>query len=235
MVGGASQPEIPGPRIEEPPRERAADYSEDSARPPTRRAIRLRRVKRGGSRLPSSATPILASSRSTPTSRTPRSATNSRRLQPERFFENFIAEQVMVGAAMGLAARGAIPFPSTFACFLTRASDFIRMGAISFANVKLTGSHAGVSIGEDGPSQMALEDLSMMRRVHGCAVLYPCDAVSTERLVVADGEAQGHGLHAHVEAEDAGDLRARRAVPDWRIEGRCVRARTTRPTSSAPA
>src|SRR5206468_11704328 len=71
-----------------------------------------------------------------------------------RFFENFIAEQVMVGAAMGLAARGAVPFPSTFACFLTRAFDFIRMGAISFANVKFTGSHAGVSIGEDGPSQM---------------------------------------------------------------------------------
>ena len=101
-----------------------------------------------------------------------------------RFYENFIAEQVMTGAAMGLAARGAIPFPSTFACFLTRAADFVRMGAISFANVKFTGSHAGVSIGEDGPSQMALEDLSMMRSVHGCAVLYPSDAVSTERLVV---------------------------------------------------
>ena len=106
------------------------------------------------------------------------------KIAPGRFFESFIAEQVMAGAAMGLAARGAIPFPSTFACFLTRAADFIRMGAISFANVKFTGSHAGVSIGEDGPSQMALEDLSMMRSVHGCAVLYPCDAVSTERLVV---------------------------------------------------
>ena len=101
-----------------------------------------------------------------------------------RFYESFIAEQAMVGAAIGLSARGAIPFPSTFACFLTRAADFIRMGAISFANVKFTGSHAGVSIGEDGPSQMALEDLSMMRSVHGCAVLYPCDAVSTERLVL---------------------------------------------------
>jgi transketolase len=101
-----------------------------------------------------------------------------------RFYESFIAEQVMAGAAMGLSARGAIPFPSTFACFLTRAADFIRMGAISFANVKFTGSHAGVSIGEDGPSQMALEDLSMMRSVHGCVVLYPCDAVSTERLVL---------------------------------------------------
>jgi transketolase len=109
----------------------------------------------------------------------------------ERFFENFIAEQVMVGAAMGLAARGAIPFPSTFACFLTRAADFIRMGGISFSNVKFAGSHAGVSIGEDGPSQMALEDLSMTRGVPGCTVLYPCDAVSTERLVVEMGRHAG--------------------------------------------
>jgi transketolase len=103
---------------------------------------------------------------------------------PDRFFENFIAEQNMVGASMGLAARGAIPFPSTFACFLTRAADFIRMAGISRSNVKLAGSHAGVSIGEDGPSQMALEDLAMMRGVPGCAVLYPCEAVSTERLLV---------------------------------------------------
>ena len=100
-----------------------------------------------------------------------------------RFYECFIAEQVMVGASMGLAARGAIPFASTFACFLTRAGDFIRMAGISGVNVKLTGSHAGISIGEDGPSQMGLEDLSLMRAVPDCAVLYPCDAVSTERLV----------------------------------------------------
>jgi transketolase len=102
---------------------------------------------------------------------------------PERFYQAFIAEQVMVGAAMGLAARGAIPFPSTFACFLSRAADFIRMAGISGSNVKLAGSHAGVSIGEDGPSQMALEDLAMMRAVPNCTVLYPCDGVSTERLV----------------------------------------------------
>ncbi len=102
---------------------------------------------------------------------------------PDRFYETFIAEQVMVGAAMGLAARGAIPFPSTFACFLTRAADFIRMAAISNVNVKLAGSHAGVSIGEDGPSQMALEDLAMCRTQPNCTVLYPSDAVSTERLV----------------------------------------------------
>jgi transketolase len=102
---------------------------------------------------------------------------------PARFFEAFIAEQVMVGAAMGLASRGAIPFPSTFACFLSRAYDFIRMAGISNLNVKLAGSHAGVSIGEDGPSQMALEDLAMMRAVPNCTVLYPSDGVSAERLV----------------------------------------------------
>jgi transketolase len=102
---------------------------------------------------------------------------------PDRFYECFIAEQVMIGAAMGLASRGAIPFPSTFACFLTRAYDFIRMAAISNLNIKMAGSHAGVSIGEDGPSQMALEDLAMMRAQPNIAVLYPCDGVSTERLV----------------------------------------------------
>jgi transketolase len=104
---------------------------------------------------------------------------------PDRFYENFIAEQVMIGAAMGLAARGAIPFPSTFACFLTRAADFVRMAAISHVNVKLAGSHAGISIGEDGPSQMALEDLAMFRAQPNFTVLYPCDGVSTERLVAA--------------------------------------------------
>jgi transketolase len=102
---------------------------------------------------------------------------------PERFYQCFIAEQAMVGAAMGLAARGAIPFPSTFAAFLTRAYDFVRMTAISNLNVKLAGSHAGVSIGEDGPSQMGLEDLAMARAQPNFTVLYPCDAVSTERLM----------------------------------------------------
>jgi transketolase len=97
----------------------------------------------------------------------------------------------MIGAAMGLAARGAIPFPSTFAAFLTRAYDFIRMAAISNLNIKMAGSHAGVSIGEDGPSQMALEDLAMMRAQPNIAVLYPSDAVSTERLVTAMVERPG--------------------------------------------
>jgi transketolase len=113
----------------------------------------------------------------------------------DRFFQTYIAEQVMVGMAMGFASRGAIPFPSSFACFLTRASDFIRMAGIGQMNVKLAGSHAGVSIGEDGPSQMALEDLAMMRGVPGCAVLYPCDGVSAERLVEA---AAGHEGMAYI-------------------------------------
>ncbi|MDH4066685.1 MAG: transketolase, partial [Acidobacteriota bacterium] len=110
---------------------------------------------------------------------------------PERFYEFYIAEQAMIGAAMGLAARGAVPFPSTFAAFLTRASDFIRMAAISGVNVKIAGSHAGVSIGEDGPSQMALEDFAMAASQPNIAVLYPADAVSTEKLI---GEmARHHG------------------------------------------
>ena len=102
---------------------------------------------------------------------------------PERFYQNYIAEQVLIGSAMGLASRGAIPFPSTFAAFLTRAADFVRMAAISNLNIKMAGSHAGVSIGEDGPSQMALEDLAMMRAQPNITVLYPCDAMSTERLL----------------------------------------------------
>ena len=110
---------------------------------------------------------------------------------PDRFYQMFIAEQGMVGAAMGLAARGAIPFPSTFACFLYRAADFVRMAGISFSTIKLAGSHAGVSIGEDGPSQMALEDLGMFRAVPGSTVLYPCDAVSGEWMVALAAATEG--------------------------------------------
>jgi transketolase len=101
---------------------------------------------------------------------------------PDRFYQCFIAEQVMVGAAMGLASRGAIPFPSTFAAFLSRAADFVRMAAISGVGIKMSGSHVGVSIGEDGPSQMALEDLAMMTAEPNMTVLYPSDAVCAERL-----------------------------------------------------
>jgi transketolase len=110
---------------------------------------------------------------------------------PDRFYQVFIAEQVMIGAAMGLAARGAIPFPSTFAAFLTRAADFIRMAAISGVNVKLAGSHAGVSIGEDGPSQMALEDFALTTAQPNFTVLCPADAVATEKLI--DQMARHHG------------------------------------------
>ncbi len=113
------------------------------------------------------------------------------RVGGKHFFQMYIAEQVMIGASMGLAARGAIPFPSTFAAFLTRAHDFIRMAAISGSNIKMAGSHAGVSIGEDGPSQMALEDLAMMRAQPDITVLYPSDAVSTERLVEKVAYRQG--------------------------------------------
>jgi transketolase len=112
-------------------------------------------------------------------------------VHPERFYEFFIAEQAMIGAAMGLAARGAVPFPSTFAAFLTRAADFVRMAAISRVNIKMNGSHAGVSIGEDGPSQMALEDFALTTAQPDFAVLYPADAVATERLVAEMARTHG--------------------------------------------
>ena len=102
---------------------------------------------------------------------------------PDRYFEMFIAEQQLVAAAVGLSVRHYIPFASTFAAFFTRAYDFIRMAAISQADIRLVGSHAGVEIGADGPSQMALEDLAMMRAVQDATVLYPSDASSTAALV----------------------------------------------------
>jgi len=110
---------------------------------------------------------------------------------PERYFEMFIAEQQLVAAAVGLQVRNWVPFASTFAAFFSRAYDFVRMAAISQANIRLSGSHAGVSIGEDGPSQMALEDLAMMRAVHGSTVLYPCDANQTAKLVAEMAERDG--------------------------------------------
>lgn len=110
---------------------------------------------------------------------------------PQRFFEMFIAEQNMVGAALGLSLRGKLPFVSTFAAFFTRAFDQIRMSRHSDPNLKFVGSHAGVSIGQDGPSQMGLEDIAMFRTILGSVVLYPCDAVATERLVEAMAEHEG--------------------------------------------
>ncbi len=114
-----------------------------------------------------------------------------RKAHPDRFFEMFVAEQNMVGAALGLARRGKVPFVSSFAAFLTRAFDQIRMSRYSDANLKFVGSHAGVSIGEDGPSQMGLEDLAMFRTILDSVVLYPCDAVSTEKLVEAAARRRG--------------------------------------------
>ena len=103
--------------------------------------------------------------------------------EPDHFWQGYIAEQNLVSVAVGLQARGKVPFADTFACFLSRAYDNVRMAAISRANINLCGSHCGVSIGEDGPSQMALEDIAMFRAIHGSGVFYPADAVSTERLV----------------------------------------------------
>ena len=110
---------------------------------------------------------------------------------PERYFEMYIAEQQMIAAAVGLQVRGWKPYASTFAAFLTRAYDFIRMAAVSRANLRLCGSHAGISIGEDGPSQMGLEDLAMLRAVHGSTVLYPCDANQTADLVARMADLDG--------------------------------------------
>jgi transketolase len=110
---------------------------------------------------------------------------------PERFFQMYIAEQAMVGAQVGMQALGKAAFSATFGAFYTRAQDFVRMAAVSRANLKLCGSHAGVSIGEDGPSQMALEDLAAMRAVHGSTVLYPADGTSTVKLVTAMCDLEG--------------------------------------------
>ena len=110
---------------------------------------------------------------------------------PDRYFEMFIAEQQLISAAVGFQARGWIPYASTFAAFWARAYDFIRMAAISAANVRLVGSHAGVSIGEDGPSQMALEDIAAMRAIHTSTVLQPSDANQTAKLVAAMADQPG--------------------------------------------
>jgi transketolase len=110
---------------------------------------------------------------------------------PDRFFEMWIAEQQLVATAVGMSVRGYKPFASTFAAFFARAYDFVRMAAISEANIRLVGSHAGTEIGQDGPSQMALEDLASMRAIHGSTVLYPCDPNQTAQLTKLMAETQG--------------------------------------------
>ena len=114
-----------------------------------------------------------------------------REAHEDRYFEMFIAEQQMVAAAVGMQVRGWVPFASSFAAFFTRAYDFVRMAAISRASIRLSGSHAGVSIGEDGPSQMALEDLAAFRAIHGSTVLHPSDANQTSKLVAAMADTEG--------------------------------------------
>jgi transketolase len=114
-----------------------------------------------------------------------------REAHPDRYFEMFIAEQQMIAGAVGMQVRGWVPFASTFAAFLTRAYDFVRMAAISRANLRLSGSHAGISIGEDGPSQMALEDIAAFRAIHGSTVLHPSDANQAAKLVSAMADREG--------------------------------------------
>ena len=114
-----------------------------------------------------------------------------KKAHPDRFFEMYIAEQQLVAASVGLHARGWNAFASTFAAFFSRAYDFIRMAAISRVKLRLAGSHAGVSIGEDGPSQMALEDIAAMRAIHSSIVLHPCDGNQTAKLVAAMADADG--------------------------------------------
>ena len=165
---------------------------------------------------------------STARSRTRRSPRPSRRRIPERYFEMYIAEQQLVAAAVGLQAVGWRPFASTFAAFLSRAYDFMRMAAISRATFSLCGSHAGVSIGEDGPSQMALEDIAALRAVHGCTVLHPCDANQTAKLVAAMADDGGHLVPANAPAGDAGALLAATRSSRSAAAASCGRATTTR-------
>lgn len=128
---------------------------------------------------------------------------------PDRFFQTFIAEEQMIGTAVGFSVRGYVPFAATFAAFMMRAYDFIRMAAISQADIRLCGSHAGVEIGEDGPSQMDLEDIAALRAVHGSTVLYPSDATSAAALTAAMADTSGVVLPAHDAGRLPGALRGR--------------------------
>ena len=145
---------------------------------------------------------------------------------PDRFFEMYIAEQQMVAAAVGLQTRGWKPFASSFGAFLSRAYDFVRMGAISDADLKLCGSHVGVSIGPDGPSQMALEDIASLRAVFGSVVLYPSDANQAVAAARRDARAPRRQLHADDPRGDAGALRGGRELRDRRQPHGALRART---------
>ena len=172
-----------------------------------------------------------------------------KKAHPDRFVESYIAEQQMVAAAVGIQVRGWTPFTSTFAAFLSRAYDFVRMAAISRADLAICGSHAGVSIGEDGPSQMALEDLAMFRAVHGSTVLYPCDGNQTAKLVATmadlDGISYLRTTRGATRPSSTGRTRSSRSAAarscapptrpwsrSWRRGSRCTR-RSRRPTTLA--
>ena len=133
-------------------------------------------------------------------------------VHPGRYFEMFIAEQ-LVAAAVGFSVRRYLPFASTFAAFFSRSFDFIRMAAVSGANICLVSSHSGVEIGADGPSQMGLEDLSMMRTIHGSTVFYPSDATSTVALVTECSTAQRNSLPTHHSRRISSPLRRQGGLP----------------------
>ena len=158
--------------------------------PSTSSARRSQRARPTARRLRHSEARAVMSSPSTARCPTRRSRRSSQE-HPDRFFEMYIAEQQMVAAAVGLQVVGWRPFASTFAAFLTRAYDFLRMAAVSRARFALCGSHAGVSIGEDGPSQMGLEDIAVFRAIHGSVVLHPCDGNQTVKLVAAMADVEG--------------------------------------------
>jgi len=147
---------------------------------------------------------------------------------PDRFIEVFIAEQQLVSAAVGLQALQKIPFASTFAAFFSRAFDQIRMAAISRANINLVGSHAGVSIGEDGASQMALEDLAMMRAVHGSTVLYPSCATTTAHLIAQMATRKASTICGRRERRHRSST-ARRRVSRSEAARHCAALRATAP------
>ena len=166
---------------------------------------------------------------------TPPTPTTFQEVAPERFFEVYIAEQTMVGAQIGMQALGKVAFSATFGAFFTRATDFVRMGAIGRADLRLCGSHAGVSIGEDGPSQMALEDLATMRALHGSTVLYPADGNATVKLVDGHVRPAGHLVHPDHARGDVLALRRRTRSSRSAAARRWHRRRTIASRWSAPA
>ena len=147
---------------------------------------------------------------------------------PDRFVEMYIAEQQMVAAAVGMQVLGWKPYCSTFAAFLSRAYDFVRMGVVSGATLRLCGSHAGVSIGEDGPSQMGLEDLAEFRALDGSTVLYPCDGNQTVALVRAMADLDGISYLRTTRADTPVVYARRTRASPWAARRRSARATTSR-------